>query len=94
MGKYIHISESVVYRDVYKQMWLGPVRAPVVATEFKNWKINCTTLKQGRSEQMYFVMCMSVCNDPRSCICTDFIVYTLYFHTQALKFHLLFLNIE
>ena len=39
---------------------------------------------------MYFVMCMCVCNDPRSCIGTDFIVYTLHFHTQALKFHLLF----
>ena len=87
----MYISESVVCRDVYKQMWLGPARAPVVATEFKNRKTNCT---QGRSEQMYFVMCMCVCNDPRSCICTDFIVYTLYFHTQPLKFHLLFLNIE
>ena len=36
MGKYI--SESVVCRDVYKQMWFGPARAPVVATEFKNRK--------------------------------------------------------
>ena len=33
----MYISESVVYGNVYKQMWLGPARAPVnvVATEFK-----------------------------------------------------------
>ena len=40
MGKYMYISESVVYRDVYKQMWLRPV----AATKFKNRKTNYTTI--------------------------------------------------
>ena len=68
-----------VYRDVYKKCGLGLQGLLLLQLNSKAGKLT-VQLKQGRSEQMYFVMCMCVCNDPRSCICTDFIVYTLHFH--------------